>query len=174
MKWLLLLLFLLPSASPPYLDIAWREPQTVRVIWSSPNASVCVWLDGRQLDTPCTTAGTIFVGFSGVDVQVDPGMMLELRNGSTILATQTIPPNLFPQSLTATKSGAQYHIAWQTPSGNDGCVMRATQVLAPCAPSGSVDVSIPPGSRIALTINGVELARILIPPITTYLPVVIR
>lgn len=180
MKWIVLLL-LLQSAAPPDLDITWREPQTIRVIWSG-QSGVCLWLDGHRLDTPCMSFGTRLIGISGLDVQVDPGMLLELRSGATILASQVIPDNPFPQNLTVTKTDATYHITWQTPSGNVGCVVRADpffpQTFAPCAPSGEIEVIIPPGSRIALQVNGKELARILIaplPPISVaYLPLVVR
>lgn len=181
MRWMFLMLFLLQPASPPDLNITWREPQTIRVMWSGQRV-VCVWLDGWQLDLPCAAFGTRLIGIGGIDVQVDPGMVLELRSEVDVVASQIIPPNPFPQNLTVTPNGALSHITWQTPSGNIGCVVRADplfpQTLAPCAPSGAIDVAVAPGSRVALLISGIEVARVILPlpapSFTVRLPLVIR
>jgi len=167
MKWLLLLLL----AIAPIHDVAWREAQTVRVGWSTPGVVTCLYLEGKPLAVPCAEATTVLVGFSGVDVEVKPGMVLELKSGHAVIQSSPIPPNPYPQPLTL-ETGV---ITWQAPSGNDGCVIADGLLLAPCAPSGSAAVVVPSNTRISLRVNTVEVARVFAPPVyVQYLPLVTR
>ena len=172
MKWLLLLLLV-----GTIQDVTWRDPQTLRVGWSTPGVVTCLYLDGKPVDVPCAEFSTVLIGLGGkADVMIAPGMALELRSGNTAILSDVVPPNPYPQPLIVEKQDDTYLITWQTPSNNDGCVVVGERLLAPCAPSGNVTTTLNPGDRVSLQINGVELARVMLPGLqyTVALPLVLR
>lgn len=165
MNWIFFLLTLT-------LQAEWRDANTVRIDWATPGAMTCIYVD----DAPTGRCGEF--GSFLYDTRVTPGQTLEARLGDAVYASTTIPASPYPKPLTATRSGLDWRIQWQTTDNNDGCVVLRTTVdrlLVPCAPSGDVTVRIAPGDDLALLVNSKTVTEITIPP--TYivsLPLVVR